>query len=261
MWARRAVEKGSLDATVLLGVFFCEEKTRKWRDPPQGLQLLRSAAAAGHVDALRQLGDYYTKGSAVPRDLPRGCAFLCSAAAKGDAMSQRLLGHLYRDGERVPRDPVEASKWYRMAALQGDLDAMICLVALLMEDRVGDPKEVTAFCQQAAQQGRALAEYWLSLMYFAGTWGMPSDFSLGMTWLEKAAVHDAEAKCLLDLLPPRQLALACNRCRADKGPHRCGRCLFTRYRIHCLFCAICCFLFRGFCIAFMCLQTLIHSDI
>ena len=40
-------------------------------------------------------------------------------AEKGDAKAQTLLGIFYQDGDGVPKDDAEAVKWYRKAADQG----------------------------------------------------------------------------------------------------------------------------------------------
>ncbi len=86
-------------------------------------------------------------------------------------------------------DDAEAAKWYRKAAEQGHALAQYTLGVMYQYGRVvpQDYAEATKWYRKAAEQGHAVAQYKLGLMYHYGY--MPKDLAEAVKWYRKAAVQ------------------------------------------------------------------------
>jgi hypothetical protein len=91
-------------------------------------------------------------------------------------------------GRGVPQDDAEAVRWYRLAAEQGVALAQTNLGVMYASGR-GVPKddvEAVRWFRLAAEQGVALAQTNLGLMYANGE-GVPQDYVQAHLWFNLAA--------------------------------------------------------------------------
>ena len=105
-----------------------------------------------------------------------------------DAETIFKCGMNYYRGHGVPQDYTEAVKWFRIAAEQGYALAQYFL-GICYSDGKGVPEddvEAAKWCHQAAQNGNADAQHNISNCYFKGL-GVPQDFVEAAKWDKKAA--------------------------------------------------------------------------
>jgi TPR repeat protein len=95
---------------------------------------------------------------------------------------------MYRRGEGVVQDKKEAVKWYRKAAEQGFAVAQSNLGVMydLGQGVVQDYKEAVKWYRKSAEQGNAKAQNNLALMYGQGK-GVEKDYKKAAKWFCKAA--------------------------------------------------------------------------
>jgi TPR repeat protein len=113
-----------------------------------------------------------------------GIRVIKAKAEKGDPNFQYILGHQYYVGWDDPwsegawgkNDKVEAAKWFRKAADQGLAIAQLSLGMMYYngEGMSQDYAEAVKWYRRAAQQGNSSAEFNLALMLKAGN-GLPKD--------------------------------------------------------------------------------------
>jgi TPR repeat protein len=117
-WYRRAVDAGSVDARVDLGLMY-ERGLGIARDSVAALRLYRSAAARGSPRGMSAVGRSYEQGIGVPRDYARARRWYRRAADAGSAEAMKRLGALYDHGLGVRRSHLRAGCWYERAAQAG----------------------------------------------------------------------------------------------------------------------------------------------
>jgi len=71
-------------------------------DLRKAVELTEEAAELGSVEALYNLGNWYTEGNGVQVDVTKGIKYLSKAAMQGDAESRYLLG--MHEAEKGNRD-------------------------------------------------------------------------------------------------------------------------------------------------------------
>lgn len=92
---------------------------------PPVVVALKEKAAAGDIDAMKELGNMYANGSADTLvDEKEAMTWYRQAAEHADAEAQLYVGDAYDKGRGVPQSSVEAARWYEMAAEQGNAFAM-----------------------------------------------------------------------------------------------------------------------------------------
>ena len=147
-------------AWYVLGRMYQEGRGGYALDIKRAEKLYRSAAEAGHIDAMLALADMFARGSgvspnfAVARvwyeraakagnvpamilvandyagtngaspDYERARVWYEQAAAAGNNAAMMALGNLYRNGQGVELSFVEALMWYRLAIKNGNQDAV-----------------------------------------------------------------------------------------------------------------------------------------
>ena len=153
-----------------------------------GAEALRRDAAAGGVEAMRDLADMYLNGSGVGRDPEEAVRWLRRAADQGDAVAQNDLGYLYSEGIAVEQDQSEAVRWFRLAADQGEAVAQFNL-GLRYDTGEGiaqDHAEAARLYRQAAAQGDVDAQFHLGALYDQGR-GVRRDATEAINWYRLAA--------------------------------------------------------------------------
>ena len=107
-------------------------------------------------------------------------------AEQGRAIDQFVLGVLYFKGEGVPKDYWEAAEWYRKAAEQGDALAQHYLAMMYINGQKDGPVEKCAeaakWLRKAAEQGVETAQFVLGVLYFKGE-GVPKNYVESYAWL------------------------------------------------------------------------------
>ena len=82
------------------------------------------AAAGGDVEAMYRLGrSYMSYNRGSPYDPPQGRELLRSAAEQGYVPAQMTLGSYFLSGLSTPQNQQEALRWFRRAADQGSREA------------------------------------------------------------------------------------------------------------------------------------------
>jgi len=91
------------------------------------IEVIRTRANAGDIDAQYNLAFMYSNGEDIPQDYVEAMAWYRKAAEQGDANALANIAWMYRNGHGVPEDDVEAVAWYRKAAEQGHAAAQFDL--------------------------------------------------------------------------------------------------------------------------------------
>jgi len=115
------VDKGDVDAMVMLARYYKEGELGLVRDEAKALELTRRAADLGSPDALGRLGSCFLYGElGVIRDEEKARVHWEDAAKKGDAISRCILGVFEEENEEHDL----AIKHYKLAAAAGDESAV-----------------------------------------------------------------------------------------------------------------------------------------
>ena len=154
-------------------------------DYQTALEVFRTLAAQGDVEAQHMLGSMYESGKGVFKSNEEGSKWHRSAAEKGHEKSQYSLGQMYKYGVGVNEDFQESAKWLKLAAEQGNQDAVISLGNLYYWD-LSDPEEAIKWCLPAAKQGNAEAQAYLGRIYDNGE-GVPENWIEAFRWHRSAA--------------------------------------------------------------------------
>ena len=95
---------------------------------------------------------------------------------------------MYAQGEEVPENHVEAARWFRPAAEQGHAVAQYYLGYMYSrgEGMPRDDAKAVFWYRQAAERGHAGAQHNLAFMYAAGR-GLPKDEVQAYAWFSVSA--------------------------------------------------------------------------
>jgi TPR repeat protein len=231
------VRWGDLDSIYTLAIRLLDEEGPE-ADVPRGIQLLQSAAEAGHGAAQCELGSRYFTGrgveeqhelflswtrKAMAAEVPR--AFFNMAVAhdigagipKNPAESYRLFLEAHErgyararikvarclvEGFGVQKNPSRALPLLEQSASEGDPEACHWL-ARLLHDGIGtpaDPPRALALFREAAEGDHLPAILTLAIRYQRGQ-GVSVDLAEASRWLERAvALGELQAKNALGVL-------------------------------------------------------------
>jgi len=115
------------------------------------------------------------------------CSVQEAAIAIRQASNGRAILENFKGGKGLPKDSAEAVKWYRKSAEQGDAIAQYNL-GLMYDSGDGVPQddiEAEKWYRKSAEQGNADAQSYLGSMYFLGE-GAPKDYVEAYKWLNLA---------------------------------------------------------------------------
>jgi TPR repeat protein len=148
---RKAIDKGSTNAMVELGVMF-GTGTGIPQDPAQARALFERAAEAGNPRGVTNLAAL-TGGA--PADPARARGMLVKAAESGSAEAQYQLGLMAADGVGGAKDDVTARAWFEKAAAQNHPGALLQMGAFAQSGRGGprDANAAKAYYERAAALG------------------------------------------------------------------------------------------------------------
>lgn len=170
-------------------------------------RLLRSAAAANHVNAIMVLARQYLHGANVDKNTNEAARLYQLAAFLGDDDAQFELGNLLIMGTGIEKDLKNAMYWWDKAAMNGNETAKKAYLLFLTSTnnkeglnqmaqcyyRKGEESQAIEVWEIGAELGDPICQYKLGSILYRG-----QRVSEGMDWLEKAAAagHD-EAKNMI----------------------------------------------------------------
>lgn len=134
----------------------------------EAAQLLDPLAKAGDADAQYHLALLHYAGKGVPENERKAVELLKSSAERGNVNAMYQLGNAFTFGNETPRfvadADVEAAQWYYRAAKLGNADAQYSLGLLFMAGKglEKNPKEATYWMQEAAKNGHKDAKSYVS---------------------------------------------------------------------------------------------------
>jgi TPR repeat protein len=146
-------------------------------DPVKAMEFWADAALRGNDTALCRIADGLLRGNG-PDGIPpeAGIRLLKRAAEAGRLSAMRAMGRLYAEGRYVERDAAEATRWLALCVKQNDPEALARL-AWHTEQGFGvarDPERAVALYRSAAELG--FAEAWNNLgICLAEGIGAPKD--------------------------------------------------------------------------------------
>lgn len=139
---------------------------------------------SSYLDALYELGNFYSKGRGTTKDAAAAFRFYMKAAEKGEKRAQYRLGDCYEEGIGTSQNITEAIKWYEKSAEQGLADAQRALAWLYSSEKLitKDINKSLMWYKKAAAQGDLESVYKLGLLYI-----LHNEIKEGIYWLEKAS--------------------------------------------------------------------------
>jgi hypothetical protein len=194
-WLERAQKLTICNPEELIDLAFALGRSGEFG--PEAGRLVERAIAMEPQDAgvLYKLGTAFRDGTVVRASAERAATFLRSAALAGKVEAMRELGRLYAGGQLGPPDHREAGRWLAKAATEGDASSAVDLVELIAALQARGEESGSLFdrLQGAAAAGAAVAmrELGRAHLYGIGTLVEPA---VGTSWLQRAAkVGDASA--------------------------------------------------------------------
>ena len=174
--------------------------TPSWKKVSLGsqnnLEILKSAAEEGNVEAQFKLGRCYYYGEGVEQDKAEAVKWYRKAAEQGNADAQSSLAFCYALGEGVPKDRNEYRKWLRKAAEQEKIESQEDLAADYWLNDPRDIAEAIKWWRKAAENEHVTSDYdrmvrgtaqlRLGERYEKGE-GVPKNKAEAERWYRKAA--------------------------------------------------------------------------
>jgi hypothetical protein len=98
-----------------VSVFYWMTSTRYAYSPPQNyllaLEWAQKGSAAGYVQSMKTLGEYYLNGIVTEKDHTQAFKWFSSAAQGGCVSAMRSVARMYDEGDGVGRDRTQAAFW------------------------------------------------------------------------------------------------------------------------------------------------------
>lgn len=177
-------------------------------DIQQAESFFRTAANAGQVNAMTQLGWLSLHGGGVVRDEQQAFGWFQKAAAKGDRDALYQLGLLSETGVGTQLDIAKALEFYQQSAQKGNAKAMLALARVYQYGQ-GVPKDeakAMTYYQQLAALNHPFAQYQLAMLSYGGVVGEASPKE-GKRLLERAQSNGSrQAKKALQWLEAQSKA-------------------------------------------------------
>ena len=199
---RRAAEQGDARAQFNLGEMYDQGRGVK-QDYAEAAKWYARAANQGNAEAQFSLGWMYVVGRGVARDEAEAVRWYRQAAEQGHTAAQVNLGMMYAEGRGVAQNDTEALRWYEQVVKQegakpgsagmnaGVQDILTTLFAKAGGADMKGDAESAVWLSNAAEQGFAVAQYGLGVMYEKGL-GVPQNDAEAEKWYRKAAEQGSE---------------------------------------------------------------------
>jgi TPR repeat protein len=147
---RSAAEAGHVDAMLSLADMFARGAGVRPNFSIARIWYER-AAKAGNVPAMVLVANDYAGGNGAPPDYQRARVWYEQAASAGNNVAMMALANFYRNGLGVELSFVEAVMWYRLAIRNGNQEA---IAAEALVNRFLSPDEQTDAAQRVAEWER-----------------------------------------------------------------------------------------------------------
>ena len=102
-----------------LGIQIYFGKDGSTQDTTKGLNLVKSAADRGQVDAMHFYAKQKHEGELVPKDCIEASKYYKMAADKGHSESQNLYSVMLFNGDGIDQNFTESARYFKMASDQG----------------------------------------------------------------------------------------------------------------------------------------------
>jgi len=109
-WLNKAARAGSIDALYELGSFYSQSEESK--DSRKSFDYFKQAADKGHARAMCSLASIYE----AKEDLHESTRWMIKAAEAGDMASWFYVGHRYQNGKGIPVNFVKAYAWFSISS-------------------------------------------------------------------------------------------------------------------------------------------------
>ncbi len=162
-----------------------------WQRAREGFE---SAAAAGSVAAMTQLGWIYEQGHGVPMDGEEAARWYAAAARGGASEYALKLGWMYLGGQGVAQDVALAEHWFEEAIEADYAPARVAWASVLIADAMGGAEpsrvaEARALLETALADGETLATHFLVRLYLEGIGGHPIDATRAAEYAQLGAAR------------------------------------------------------------------------
>ena len=105
-WYKQCAIQGNINSITIL----IDKNVEVFNHEP--LDMLKSLANNGNVDAIRRLGDFYYNGTVMKKDYGLALQWYKIAAELGDSFSKARLSEMYRNGKGTKVNLEESFRWY-----------------------------------------------------------------------------------------------------------------------------------------------------
>lgn len=164
------------------------------RDLQKAYTLFKEAADKDDPFAQYVLSEFYREGLFVPMSLDQSVYWYYRADnVSGNAKAKYQIGQLLLTGKGFAKDLRKAFQWTLQSAESDYLNAQVALGDWYLEGHMmvtKDYSQAHRWYTRAAQQGSALAQYNLGLLYYNG-FGVLQDYRQAADYLTEAAKQGA----------------------------------------------------------------------
>lgn len=183
VWFLHAAKQGDDEAQLNMG-FHYEQGKGVVQNQQQAVFWYKKAAKQGYATAQNRLAFCYLNGVGVARDEKEAVKWFSLAAEQGHGEAQFELGIRYQLGQGVPQNYDEAAKRYLQAADNKYAAAQCNVGVYILDGRIKSSQpeiDAVSWFQKAAEQGNAVAQYNLGILYAAGN-GVTADVRKAAEW-------------------------------------------------------------------------------
>ena len=149
---------------------------------PNSIEMIKSNAAKGDLDAQVILAMMYESGFIIPKDVKRATDLYAKAAELGHDGAQYRMGLFYFSGggQGITQDIKRSMDFYTKAAEQGHKEAQIALAQHYKDNSFGDPdlEKAKHWSQKAASGGGAEGYAELASLELKGSWSLNPETGL-----------------------------------------------------------------------------------
>ncbi len=188
-WYQRAAEQGSPTAQLNQGLMFQSGKGIA-KDEAEAARLFRKSAEQGFVLGQINLAVMLRSGKGAAKDDAEAARWFRKAAEQGNPNAQWNLGRLLQAGEGVSQDDAEAVALVPQVRRARVLWLGELSLAEMYRGGTGvarDEAEAAGWIRKAAEQGSALGQYELGVLYQHGKGGTATNEAEAVKWYRKAA--------------------------------------------------------------------------
>lgn len=194
-WYQMAAEQKEPKAQRFLGTMYLKGGIFISANKEKAFELFMSAATAGDIDSMYQIGCLYRSGDGCEKRPDIALEYFRRASSLGHVGSMAELGWHYEFGIGTEQNYQEAKQWYQKGANMGDSFSLYRLGRIVL-DGCGEPPNPTKAFQcfsEAADKDNFLSDlyrgecfYYLGWSYYNGK-GTNQIDPLAFIWFQRAA--------------------------------------------------------------------------